>query len=52
MRRDVMIRAHRDKTVTLLGKDEFINNEWQIGRRSEVEGRLVSWSRPSLFPTL
>jgi hypothetical protein len=32
MRRGTMIRTHRDKEVTLLGKDEFINNEWRMGR--------------------
>jgi hypothetical protein len=33
MRRGAMIRAHRDKTVTLLGEDEFINNAWQTDRQ-------------------
>jgi hypothetical protein len=33
-----MIRAHRDKPVTLLGKDKFINNEWQIDRRARIDG--------------
>jgi hypothetical protein len=42
MRRCMMIRGHRDKAVTLLGKDEFINNQWQIDQWRRGAGRPVS----------